>query len=96
MPAVPDVPTTVEAGFPQLQGGAWFGLFAPTGTPADIVAWLNRETKVAFAAPEIRQRLAPQGALMPLGSPEEFAAFIAAERQRWSEVIRKAGIRLEQ
>jgi tripartite-type tricarboxylate transporter receptor subunit TctC len=94
--AVPDVPTTVEAGLPQMQGGAWFGLFAPTGTPPDIIAWLNRETKAAFSSPEIRKRLAPQGTLMPLGSPEEFAAFIVAERQRWSEVIRKAGIRLEQ
>jgi len=90
------VPTTVEAGLPDMQGGAWFGVFAPTGTPPEIVAWLNQETKKAFAAPEIRQRLAPQGTLLPLGSPEEFAAFIVTERQRWSAVIRKAGIRLEQ
>ena len=94
--AVPDVPTTVEAGLPDMQGGAWFGVFAPTGTPPEIVAWLNQETKKAFAAPEIRQRLAPQGTLLPLGSPAEFAAFIVTERQRWSAVIRKAGIRLEQ
>ena len=94
--AVADVPTTVEVGFPQLQGGAWFGLFAPTGTPPAIVAWLNREAREAFSSPDIRQRLAPQGTLLPLGSPEDFAAFIVAERKRWSEVIRKAGIRLEQ
>jgi tripartite-type tricarboxylate transporter receptor subunit TctC len=93
--AVPDVPTTVEAGLPQMQGGAWFGLFAPAGTPREIVAWLNRAAKATFTAPETRQRLEQQGALLPLGSPEAFAAFIVTERQRWSEVIRKAGIRLE-
>jgi len=94
--AVPDVPTTVEAGLPQLQGGAWFGLFAPAGTPREIVTWLNRAARETFAAPDVRARLQSQGALLPLGSPEDFATFIAAERQRWSEVIRTAGIRLEQ
>ena len=93
--AVPDVPTTVEAGLPQMQGGAWFGLFAPAGTPREVVAWLNRAAKATFTAPGTRQRLEQQGAVLPLGSPEAFAAFIATERQRWSEVIRKAGIRLE-
>jgi tripartite-type tricarboxylate transporter receptor subunit TctC len=94
--ALPDVPTTVEAGLPELQGGAWFGLFAPAGTPRDVVAWLNRAAREAFTAPAVHARLEQQGAQLPLGPPEEFAAFIAAERQRWSEVIRKANIRLEQ
>ncbi len=94
--AVPDVPTTVEAGLPQLQGGAWFGLFAPTGTPPAVVAWLNRAARDTFTAPEVRARLQQQGALLPLGPPEDFAAFIGAERQRWSGVIRAAGIRLDQ
>jgi tripartite-type tricarboxylate transporter receptor subunit TctC len=94
--ALSDVPTTVEAGLPELQGGAWFGLFAPAGTPRDVVAWLNRAAREAFTAPAVHARLEQQGAQLPLGPPEEFAAFIAAERQRWSEVIRKANIRLEQ
>jgi tripartite-type tricarboxylate transporter receptor subunit TctC len=91
-----DVPTTVEAGLPELQGGAWFGLFAPAGTPPDVVAWLNRAAKEEFTLPAVRARLEQQGAQLPLGQPQEFAAFIATERQRWSEVIRKANIRLEQ
>src|SRR6266403_2180803 len=78
--AVPDVPTTVEAGLPQMQGGAWFGLFAPAGTPREVVAWLNRAAKETFTAPDTRQRLEQQGAVLPLGSPEAFAAFIATER----------------
>jgi len=94
--ALPEVPTTVEAGLPELQGGAWFGLFAPAGTPRDVVAWLNRAAREAFAAPAVHARLEQQGAQLPLGPPEAFAAFVAAERQRWSEVIRKANIRLEQ
>jgi tripartite-type tricarboxylate transporter receptor subunit TctC len=94
--ALSDVPTTVEAGLPELQGGAWFGLFAPAGTPRDVVAWLNRAAREAFTAPAVHARLEQQGAQLPLGPPEEFAAFVAAERQRWSEVIRKANIRLEQ
>jgi tripartite-type tricarboxylate transporter receptor subunit TctC len=94
--ALPDVPTTVEAGLPELQGGAWFGLFAPAGTPRDVVAWLNRAARDAFTVPAVHARLEQQGAQLPLGPPEAFAAFVAAERQRWSDVIRKANIRLEQ
>jgi tripartite-type tricarboxylate transporter receptor subunit TctC len=94
--ALADVPTTVEAGLPELQGGAWFGLFAPAGTPPDVVAWLNRAAREAFTAPAVQARLEQQGAQLPLGPPEEFVAFIATERQRWSEVIRRANIRLEQ
>ena len=94
--ALPDVPTTVEAGLPQLQGGAWFGVFAPAGTPPDVVMWLNRTARDAFSEPAVRARLESQGAQLPLGPPEEFAAFIAAERLRWGDVIRKAGIRMEQ
>jgi len=94
--ALADVPTTVEAGLPELQGGAWFGLFAPAGTPRDVVAWLNRAARETFAAPAVHARLEQQGAQLPLGPPEAFTAFVAAERQRWSAVIRKAHIRLEQ
>ena len=93
--ALADVPTTVEAGLPELQGGAWFGLFAPAGTPPDVVAWLNRAARDEFTTAAVQARLQQQGAVLPLGSPQEFAAFIAAERQRWSDVIRKANIRLE-
>jgi tripartite-type tricarboxylate transporter receptor subunit TctC len=90
-----DVPTMAEAGFGQMQSGTWFGMLAPTGTPAAAIAWVNRETKNAFAADAVRERYLAQGTALPLGSPEEFAAHIAAERQRWGEVIRQANIRLE-
>jgi len=94
-PVLPDVPTSTEVGFAALQGGAWFGLMAPVGTPRATVDWLNAETRKAFEVPEVRERLMKQGLQLPLGSPEEFAALIAAESKRWGEVIRTGGIKLE-
>jgi tripartite-type tricarboxylate transporter receptor subunit TctC len=95
VPAIADVATMGEAGLPEVQGGAWFGLFAPARTPPEAIEWLNREVKKAYSTPEIRQRFLVQGTLLPLGSPEEFAAFIALEKTRWGEVIRRGGIKLE-
>jgi tripartite-type tricarboxylate transporter receptor subunit TctC len=68
---------------------------APAGTPRATVDWLNTETSKAFEVPEVRERLGKQGLQLPLGSPEEFAALIAAESKRWGEVIRTGGIKLE-
>jgi tripartite-type tricarboxylate transporter receptor subunit TctC len=93
--SLPDVPTMGESGFGQMQSGTWFGLFAPAGTPAEVIAWANRETRTAFAAEPVRERYLSLGASLPLGSPDEFALHIAAERQKWGEVIRQANIRLE-
>ena len=89
-----DVPTLNETGLP-LEIAAWFGLIAPTGTPPAVVAWLNREANKVFSAPEIQNRFLPQGAALPLGSPEAFAAHIAAEYQKWGPVIRQAGVRID-
>ena len=93
--SIPDVPTMAEAGFAQMQSGTWFGLFAPAGTPSAAIDWVNRETRKAFAVDAVRRRYLSQGTLLPLGSPDEFSAHIAAERERWGEIIRKANIRLE-
>ena len=92
---LPDVPTTIEAGLPQLQGGAWFGLLAPTGTPPAAIAWANAQARKAFDHPGTRKRFLAQGALLPLGTSDEFAALIAAERERWGEVIRRGKISLD-
>ncbi len=93
--AVPDVPTMAEAGFPQIEGGPWFGFVAPTGTPHAIIDWLNAEGRKAFSAPDVRDRFLAQGIALPLGTPEQYRAFIEAEHKRWGEIIRSAGIRLE-
>ena len=94
-PALPDVPTAAEVGLAALEGGAWFGLIAPAGTPRAVIDWLNAEARRAYEVPETRERLTKQGLRLPLGTPEEFAALIAAEGKRWGEVIRRGNIKLE-
>src|SRR5258705_1740295 len=79
---LPEVETMIEAGFAEMAGGTWFGLFAPTGTPPQAIAWANAEARKAFASPEARKRFVAQGALLPLGTPAEFAAHAAAEREK--------------
>jgi tripartite-type tricarboxylate transporter receptor subunit TctC len=93
--AVPDVPTMAEVGLPELEGGPWFGLMAPAGTPRAVIDWLNAEARKAFEAPDVRERFLSQGMTLPLGTPEEYAAYVAAEHKRWGDIIRKAGIRVE-
>lgn len=100
-PALPDVPTTAEAGFPAVEATAWFGVLAPAATPAPIVARLGRELDAVGKDPAFRSRLSALGGdpagLMPDGgsSPETFAAFIRAEIARWADVVQRANIRVE-
>jgi tripartite-type tricarboxylate transporter receptor subunit TctC len=92
---LPDVPIMAEAGLPQMQGSPWFGLVVPANTPRAIVDWINREATKAFSAPDVRDRFIAQGFILPLGTPEAFAAHIAEERERWGEVIRRGKITLK-
>ena len=91
---LPDVPTIAEAGLPGMEAGAWFGLFAPAGTPPAAVAWINREAQKAFAAAE-RDRFTGQGAVLPLETPEAFGKHVSAEAERWGALIKRAGIKME-
>jgi len=90
---LPDVPTMEEAGFPGfVLDGGWYGLFAPAGTPADIVARLHREVDAALKSNEVRERFAPL-ALDPIGSPPaEFKPFVAAQVKMYGELVRLAKI----
>src|SRR6185436_13875838 len=94
-PAVPNVPTFAELGMPGIEGGPWFGLFAPAGTPRAAVDWINAEAIKAFSSPDLKARLEGQGLTLPLGTPEAFGAHVAAETARWGEVIRKGNIKAE-
>jgi len=67
----------------------------PARTPRTVVDWLHAEAQKAFSAPDVRARFAEQGLAVILGTPEETAAFVAAESKRWGEVIRRANITLE-
>jgi tripartite-type tricarboxylate transporter receptor subunit TctC len=92
---LPEVPTMAEAGTPGIEGGPWFGLLAPAGTPRPVIDWLNAEARKAFTSADLKARLEAQGLTLPLGSPEDFAKHIAAETTRWGEVIRKGNIKME-
>jgi tripartite-type tricarboxylate transporter receptor subunit TctC len=92
MPQVPDVPTAAEAGLPALQGSPWFGLVVPGKTPRPIIDWINAAATKAFTAPDVQKRFLDQAFILPLGTPEDFAAHIKAERERWGAVIRRAGL----
>ena len=94
-PALPDVPTTVEAGYPKLVSPFWLGVVAPAGTPKDIIDKLNGAFRDALGAPETRERLANFGAEAKIGTPEEFGKLIANELALWQGVVRDANITVE-
>ncbi|MBL6457621.1 tripartite tricarboxylate transporter substrate binding protein [Belnapia sp. T6] len=94
-PAVPDVPTTREAGYPGLDATAWFGIQAPSRMPREIIQRLSQELQAIVRDPGVRAKIEEQGA-RPVGdTPEQFATYINAEIARWGEVIRKANIQLD-
>ena len=92
---LPEVPTVDEAGVPGYEVNPWYGLLAPAGTPPAIVARLSSEVTKIVRAPEMREKLAAQGAEPAGGTPEEYAAVIRAETVLWTRVIREAGIKSE-
>jgi len=89
---LPDVPTVAELGMPQLEAVAWNGVFVPAGTPPPVIQALHRELVRAYTAPEVTQQLHGGGAYAAADTPEEFAAFVRAEKDKWGRVIREAGI----
>ncbi len=93
--AAPDIPTVAESGFPGFDVVAWFGLFAPAGTPKAIIERLSAETRAALNSPELRKQLLTVGA-EPLGSsPEEFQNYVKSEFERWGKLTKEAGITID-
>ena len=94
-PALPDIPTMAEAGFPEVEGSTWTAVVVPAGTPKDIVAELHRLIVGSLAQPDVREKLAAI-AYVPIGnSPEECSAFFKDEMAKWSKVIKDAGLHAE-
>ena len=94
--ALPELPTTGESGFPQIEASTWFGLLATGGTPPDRVAKLHAVLNEVLAEPELRRKLLDGGVEMePSESPEAFARYFAADRARWAPVVHRAGMRVE-
>jgi len=94
-PTMPEIPTTAEAGFPQLVADNSYALFAPAGTPAPILAQLHDATVPALALPDLRDRLREQGAEVVGGSSAELGAYVAAEIPKWRALARQAGVKPE-
>ena len=90
--ALPDVPTTAEAGLPAYEASGWFALLAPRGTPRPIVDKLSAEVGKALNDPQVREKTQVQGAYPSASSPDELRRFIASETAKWLAVISKAGI----
>ncbi len=91
----PEIPTVAESGGPDISVEAWYGLLAPSGTPAGAIERLHATFAAALRRPEVASRIAALG-FEPLGStPAEFTSFMAAEAPKWREVIAGAGIRIE-
>jgi tripartite-type tricarboxylate transporter receptor subunit TctC len=95
MKLLPDVPTAAEGGVANYEASSWFGIAAPAGTPAPIVERLHKEIVAAVRSPAMQERFAKSGAQLVGNSPQEFAAQIRAERVRWGEIIKAAGIKAE-
>ena len=98
LPSAPDIPTVDEAGLPKLHVSIWFGLWAPRGTPKDIVLKLNSAVKDALADPAIREKLAALGQVIPPAdqqSPEALAAHQKAEIEKWWPIVKAANIKIE-
>ncbi|AVS75494.1 tripartite tricarboxylate transporter substrate binding protein [Paracidovorax cattleyae] len=90
-PELPDVPTIAEAGVPGYEATSWFGMFAPAGTPAPVVAKLNATIVKVLAQPDISKKLAEQGAEAAGETPAQFADFIQKESVKWGRVVKESG-----
>jgi len=92
---MPELPTLAESGMPGFEAAAWQGIVVPTGTPADIIQKLNAEVNKALAHPDVRSRLAAQGADILGGSPAEYAAYLRTEIPRWAKAVKDSGAKAE-
>ena len=91
----PDVPTLAESGLPGFEVGSWQGVFAPAGTPPEIVKRLNAEIVKALNLPDVREKLSGLGAEIVADSPEEFSALVKAEVVKWADVVKKSGAKVD-
>lgn len=96
LPALKDVPTVGEAGFPALIIQDWFGILAKTGTPDEIVVRLNRAMNKALASPRVQQAIARMAAEPAGGTPAEFGRFLSGQMAHWAKVVKDANIQMHQ
>ncbi|MES2186872.1 MAG: tripartite tricarboxylate transporter substrate binding protein [Pseudomonadota bacterium] len=95
LPQLPDLPTLSESGLPGFEAESWNGLFAPAGTPRDILERLNTEVNKALATREVRDDLVSQGAVVKGGTRAEFATYIAQEVDRWGKLLKTIRVQMD-
>ena len=95
IPALPDVGTVAEAGYPGFETSQWYGVIVKAGTPPEVIRRLNAEINKALQSSQVTQRYATDNAVAEIGTPEQFGAYIAKEQARWKDVVKKADIKIE-
>jgi tripartite-type tricarboxylate transporter receptor subunit TctC len=94
-PQLPQVPTLIESGFPGFTAGSWFGLYAPAGTPAAVVAKVNEAVRGALADPQLKEQFALQGSEPVYSTPAELEKYLRNEYEKWGKVITEAKIKID-
>ena len=94
-PALPDIPTVAESGYPGFEASSWYGFVAPAGTPDPIIRKLYELIAKIVNMPDINDQLSSQGADPVGSSPEEFAQYMRNETEKWAKVVKASGIRLD-
>jgi tripartite-type tricarboxylate transporter receptor subunit TctC len=92
---LPNVPTINESGYKGFDARTWFGLLAPAGTPASVVARLNAEVNKILKMPEVREKIRAEGGDILGGTPAEFASMIKTEHVRWGKVVKESGAKMD-
>ena len=92
---VPEIPTMIELGYPDFVGGSWQALYAPKGTPREIVMKLHGDVLRVVNTPEMKKRVAEMGAEVMTTSPEELGRLVVNERAKWSRIVRENNIKVE-
>lgn len=93
--AAPNVPTFTEAGLPDMRAASWYGLLAPAGTPQSVIKLLNQACNEALQAPDVRERIAQDGASAPTQTPEQFGQLIEQHTRHWERIIKPLNIQLD-
>jgi tripartite-type tricarboxylate transporter receptor subunit TctC len=94
-PSAPDVPTVAESGLPGFDATSWFAIFAPAGTPKEVVAKMHTDVVRIFKLPDVQERMKTLGLDAILGSPEELSRYQASEIAKWAKVIKESGAKAE-
>ena len=92
-PGFPNVPTAAEAGLVGYEVSTWYGLFAPAGTPPDVISKLNAAVKQATLSTEFKNKLEPEGLVVSTGTPQEYDAYVKREESRWRKIVKENNIK---